>query len=516
MPPGHNKKRRTSKSGAISLDDDDLSSSTSASFSSTLTVDPAISHLCRKFLALSREISKLPAGCYTSHRGSSEVFEIGQVNRGGDAGDGEGSIPRVEVVQRTETCRKIRNVAESAMQDIRNEMGKRRQDFEDLNKDIGVLEAKLRKGEEGGDDILAQLRRVLLVQGQHTRRIQELEQLEEVEVVVEVDRVCSRAEVQIGDVEESTCKERRKVPLWEYCLYVLGGQDADEEELNTVERLDTRGKRWFTAAPMMLKRDSCAAVELNGHTYVMGGTDGMGACYSEVEKYDPKSHTWEMVPPMISKRAVAAAAVFQGNIYVIGGWDGKPATRLSSVEKYDPVLRKWIMTEPLLQNRGCCASVVLNGALYVLGGFDGVNSFMSSVERYDAGKKKWELVKPMTVKRKACSAVVLNGYIYVMGGLNKENDAGPKQEENTLSLVERFDLKSNTWEPVGSMVYPRSYCAAAVLNGHIYVSGGQDNDGSILSSVERYDPSRDKWKVVEPMTGARWGHAMCTGVLSHL
>ena len=45
----------------------------------------------------------------------------------------------------------------------------------------------------------------------------------------------------------------------------------------------------------------------------------------------------------------------------------------------------------------------------------------------------------------------------------------------------------------------------AVLDGRLYAVGGYGNDGSVLGSVERYDPATDAWEAVVPMALARFG-----------
>ncbi len=67
-----------------------------------------------------------------------------------------------------------------------------------------------------------------------------------------------------------------------------------------------------------------------------------------------------------------------------------------------------------------------------------------------------------------------------------------------LSSVERYDPLASAWEPVAAMGAARSAHGAAVLDGKLYVAGGNaDNDSS--KSVERYDPATNTWEVVAAM-----------------
>lgn len=58
--------------------------------------------------------------------------------------------------------------------------------------------------------------------------------------------------------------------------------------------------------------------------------------------------------------------------------------------------------------------------------------------------------------------------------------------------------QANTWTPVASMLSRRSSAGVAVLEGALYVAGGNDGT-SCLNSVERYSPKAGAWESVAPM-----------------
>jgi len=69
----------------------------------------------------------------------------------------------------------------------------------------------------------------------------------------------------------------------------------------------------------------------------------------------------------------------------------------------------------------------------------------------------------------------LGGYLYAIGGC----DHGHRYD-----TVERYDPGKDEWVLVAPMSTPRSGCGVGVLDGFIYVVGGYDGT-SYLSSVER-------------------------------
>lgn len=61
----------------------------------------------------------------------------------------------------------------------------------------------------------------------------------------------------------------------------------------------------------------------------------------------------------------------------------------------------------------------------------------------------------------------------------------------------------NAWTPVASMLSRRSSAGVAVLEGALYVAGGNDGT-SCLNSVERYSPKAGAWESVAPMNIRRF------------
>ena len=55
-----------------------------------------------------------------------------------------------------------------------------------------------------------------------------------------------------------------------------------------------------------------------------------------------------------------------------------------------------------------------------------------------------------------------------------------------------------------SLIPFSSLPGVAVLRGHVYAVGGFDGSRQ-LTSVERYDPSKDSWEEVAPLLRARSG-----------
>ena len=91
-------------------------------------------------------------------------------------------------------------------------------------------------------------------------------------------------------------------------------------------------------------------------------------------------------------------------------------------------------------------------AIFAFGGVLGASSAL--VDRYDIATDTWTSVAPMNTKRHSHGAAVVNGNVYVAGG-----------EVAALRSAERYDSISNTWTAVADLPSPRYYNSMAALDG---------------------------------------------------
>ena len=247
-------------------------------------------------------------------------------------------------------------------------------------------------------------------------------------------------------------------------------------------------------------------LKLNDTVFCIGGRSSVNDCefYDIVceMKLNDTNLKWSDVVPMNEKRGLLGAAVFHDHLVVAGGGNGKDC--LASIEYFDGSSSGWQMGPPMQQKRLCFSLVECNDNLFAIGGRDKNQESLFCVEQLKLLNGQWEFVAPMSTRRSAMAGVSLNGYIYAIGGQSKHDDkAGQK-------TVEKYDPNSNEWSYVCDMNYARSWAGACVLNGRIFVAGGVGDDGVLVKDIECYDPSEDKWEIVEfPWEdGIRYGGAL--------
>lgn len=102
-----------------------------------------------------------------------------------------------------------------------------------------------------------------------------------------------------------------------------------------------------------------------------------------------------------------------------------------------------------------------------------------------------------------CSSIV-NGKLYIIGGNDSSN--------STLSTVEMFDPDSDKWVSKNAMPTDRAFAACAAIGTNIYVIGGGrgvngNYDFSGLTTLEVYNTTNNTWTRLADMPAKRWGHS---------
>uniref|UniRef100_H2ZKJ3 BACK domain-containing protein n=1 Tax=Ciona savignyi TaxID=51511 RepID=H2ZKJ3_CIOSA len=264
------------------------------------------------------------------------------------------------------------------------------------------------------------------------------------------------------------------------CFLVVGGKDS-----NDVLKYDTAMKKSTVLTPLNKKRSSACLARVGNYVYSIGGKVIWGSEVTDmVERlcYDDISSSWENMASMNEKRCVAGAATIHDTIFVTGGVNETPV-ELSSAEYYNLAFDKWTPIARMNHTRGAHVVVAVDNCLYSGAGHCD-RTYLSSMERYDPRVGSWEMVAPMEKGRRWPTATVVDGLIYVIGG-----DIGVRTDTRT---VEIYDQRANAWFPGPGLIIDRSAAASCTVRGKIYVLGGVEENVTD-TSVECYDPATEKW-----------------------
>jgi N-acetylneuraminic acid mutarotase len=259
------------------------------------------------------------------------------------------------------------------------------------------------------------------------------------------------------------------------------------------------GGTWMVKAPMPTPRDAAVGVA-NGTLYAMGGDNSTlypREYLRRVEAYNPTTNTWTAKAPMLTGRSEFGVGVANGILYAVGGIGGPSGPIREMVEAYDPATNMWTAKGPMPAPRwGAFAVGVVNGILYVVGG----GNFDSTLQAYDPATNEWTSRAPMPTGRNYLAAGVINGILYAVGG----SCCSPGHGGSILSTVEAYNPTTNSWTAKAPMLTPRMKFAVGVVNGTLYAVGG----AGFIGTVEAYNPTTNAWTMKAPMPSARFLHAV--------
>jgi N-acetylneuraminic acid mutarotase len=259
-----------------------------------------------------------------------------------------------------------------------------------------------------------------------------------------------------------------------------------------------RSSQWTARPPLRQARGGLGVANVGRQILAIGGFERVGevaTVFDVVEARRVKgSGTWHDLAPMPTARANLATAELGGLVYAIGGI-GQANDTLDVVERFNPRSGRWTTSLPLPQPRDGPGAASLGGLLYVAGGFVIPDGITNSVIVYDPKQHTWRSVAPMPTARERLRLVASGRYLYAIGG--EPDPAGP-----SLTTVERYDPKSDSWATMNPMVQSRLLpCAVQTRVGNrrvLVVVGGFE-----VSADGTFFDARRTTEVVDPHTG-RW------------
>ncbi|MFC1628283.1 Kelch repeat-containing protein, partial [Gemmatimonadota bacterium] len=108
---------------------------------------------------------------------------------------------------------------------------------------------------------------------------------------------------------------------------------------------------------------------------------------------------------------------------------------------------------------------------------------------------RWDSETSMPTARFTPASAVINGKLYVVGG---ELTSGVGS-----SALEVYDPASDSWESLASMPLSKQSMTPGVIDGKLYVVGGERSGFNYIRELEVYDPLTDTWATRSMMAVAR-------------
>jgi N-acetylneuraminic acid mutarotase len=290
--------------------------------------------------------------------------------------------------------------------------------------------------------------------------------------------------------------------------------------------------KWEKLAPFPEPAEEILGAAAGGKMYVFAGFIPFWKPKGLVYEYDPASDHWTKKNPMALPSHHVAFTESHGKIYAFGGFvypTSGPAAwvPINNSWEYDPAADTWKALAPMPSKRGSPVAAAVGNKIYVIGGvsllpgstetalnFGSPQASVGTVEEYDPETNSWRARSPMPTPRNHTTAGVVNGKIYVIGG---RVGAAFISEATDISVVEEYDPATDKWNsPRSRMPTARSALGSGVINGRIYVAGGEFQDPHMMATfkaVEAYDPATDSWSIMPSMPVSR--HGLAAGVIGN-
>ncbi|XP_076825297.1 kelch-like protein 36 isoform X2 [Clavelina lepadiformis] len=212
-------------------------------------------------------------------------------------------------------------------------------------------------------------------------------------------------------------------------------------------------------------------------------------------------------PDLNLGRTSLCSVLLHGCVYAIGGEilkdKGKDdSTNSVSRLNLNTEELKWEAVAPMRLKRMVMGATVLGDLIFVVG----ESNDERSSEYYTPTTNKWTTMSPMKQGRHGNSLVACEGFLYAIGG---QGDGLLFDFFDHLKSVERYQPRKDEWNDVAPMTTARTWFASVAVGGFIYATGGESKEGTTEKSVEKYDVTANKWTRVSDMNYARSYHSAC-------
>jgi hypothetical protein len=173
------------------------------------------------------------------------------------------------------------------------------------------------------------------------------------------------------------------------------------------------------------------------------------------------------------------------------------SAQANDTESYNPTTNKWTVLAPSPTLQFSAVGGVMNGQFYMVGGCSPADcriDVTGVMQIYNPTTNSWSYGPSMPTARFDAASTVINGKLYVVGG---DTDCEPCINVATLEV---FDPVANAWATKAAMPNVLMGARGAAVGGKLYVVGGVNglsyyNEYTVTfaSHVSIYDPVSNTW-----------------------
>jgi N-acetylneuraminic acid mutarotase len=256
--------------------------------------------------------------------------------------------------------------------------------------------------------------------------------------------------------------------------------------------------KWSSAGSMAMARGFHTATLLrDGRVLIVGGLTALDTDTASAEIFDPTTTTFSLTGSLNTARHDHTATLLpDGRVLVVAGYGS--GAWLSSAEIFDPATGQWTITQPVFAHGVThTATLLKDGRILVMAGAaqSGSSGPDDRVEIFDPKTGLWQKAADHANTEANHTATLLaDGRVLIAAG-----NADPAI----------YEPVSDIWQPAGKLAVERCFAEAVLLqDGRVLLMGGVllPQGGTVLNSVEIYDPAGGTWQQAAPLAQARLYH----------
>ncbi|XP_062456547.1 kelch-like protein 34 [Rhea pennata] len=167
-----------------------------------------------------------------------------------------------------------------------------------------------------------------------------------------------------------------------------------------------------------------------------------------------------------------------------------------------------VFRQPVLQDKSTTLRNQKTRIILLGGGT--AEGLVTDVVAFDVYSHRWRALTQVQDRVQNHSVCVVGNFLYVLGGEIEGDAPGDRKTDKVLSVTNKvhcYDPRFNRWTQITGMLEKRSQFSCCVLGNSICAIGGRGENGSLHSSVEVYDISRDRWMKARELPCKIHGHA---------
>ena len=261
---------------------------------------------------------------------------------------------------------------------------------------------------------------------------------------------------------------------------------------------------WTDLPPMVHQRVEATVVQYNDDLYVFNGFGEDIKIEPSVERYDAATQSWSVIGStsvLLGNAVTHNGTVRVGDqVWFIGGRKGSHPGQVSDeVWIYNLNTGSWTRGPLLPAPVASGGAALVNNRIHWLGGLDTLancdvdHHFVYDLSKPDNGWQDISSSAPVPSPRNHFATAVLNGSIYIIGG-QYGHDNCPGTNRGDTNLVHAYNPLTGEWVQKANLPSIQSHAEPStfVYRHAIYVAGGKTQANKIF----RYNDALDQWDTV--------------------